>query len=138
MTIEPVTTQDANDVYRIARENGLDTSWTWPEGAHGAVARDKGKLVAFCCVKEFCWGIMVEEWWCERTPTGKRGLLKLGQWFEATIQLLSNERKDSIKIGGLVRKENPVHGWMLKRRGYEPEAEILTKTVYPQLQQEVA
>lgn len=138
MTIEPVTIHDAQAITTIARENGLPESWSWPEGAHGAVARSHGHIVSFCAVKEFCWGIMVEEWWCVKTPEGKRGLLQLGQWFERTVARLATERGEEIKIGGLVRKDNPVHAWMLKSRGYAPEAEILTKIISPQSKQEVA
>lgn len=134
MTIEPVTTQDTEAIYRIARENGLPASWVWPVDCHGGVAKEHGDVVAFCALKEIVWEtpfLATEEFWCEQTPEGHRALKALGVHIEHLAQQLANERGVEVKSGGFVSLSKPLHAKALKKRGYTVEGEVLTKSFHP-------
>jgi hypothetical protein len=134
MTIAPVTTSDTLDIYRIAKENGLPDTWAWPTDCYGGVARQNGRTVAFCAVKELQWTVptlAIEEFYCEQNAIGHSGLFALGKHMEQIVQNLANERGMEMKIGGYVSFDRTTHAKALKKRGYVAEGEVLTKTFTP-------
>lgn len=137
MQIEAVTNKDAEQIYKIARENGLPRSWLWPSDCHGGVAKEDGRVVAFCAIKEIFWEVpllAIEEYWCEQSPEGRLGLLRLGIHIEQVAQKIADERGIEIKAGGFVSFEKPAHAKALKKRGYRAEGEVVTKSFYPDVQ----
>lgn len=141
MTIDAVTTADTAAIYRIARENGLPSSWVWPADCYGGVAKDADTVVAFTALKEIFWEtpfLAVEEYWCEQTPRGHQGLLELGEAIERIAADLAQQKNVPIKTGGFVSYGKPAHAKALKKRGYTAEGELLTKTFLPIAKEQVA
>lgn len=140
MEISPVTIHDAGDISRIADANGL-IPWSWPEDCHGGVAKEKGKVVAFCAIKEVKLHgqalLALEEFWCEPSRAGRRGLSALGDFIEDTAQRLATERGTRLKVGGFVNGEGLEEA--LLNRSYHPESGVLlTKTFHPEAKEAVA
>ena len=126
MELGPLLPDDANEMLRIARENG-QKSWFYTPGAHGTVVRDGNTLRGFCLLRETALGFIVDELWCDKSREGVASIGLLAKWIEATMRRIVSERAATITLGGIVRTDNPKHKAALVRRGYKVVAEVLTK-----------
>lgn len=122
---------DAPAIMAIVREHDLPLKWQWPRNAHGAVAEHEGEVVAFCCVSESIYGLVIDELWCHKNRDGVLGLGSLARWVEQIGQRLADERQEPIDVGGCCRLDNQSHLAALKHRGYVTVAEVLSKTFTP-------
>jgi hypothetical protein len=129
-TIDALRPDDAAEMIRIARENG-QPNWHYSPGAHGTVVRDGDRVRGFCLLRETTHGFVVDELWCERTREGIASLQTLADWMEDLMARLARERGVVLKLGGIVRLDNPRHKNVLERRGYTVVAEVLAKEFQP-------
>jgi hypothetical protein len=130
MTIGPLLPDDANEVNRIARENG-QMQFVFSPGAHGVVVRDGNILRGFCLLRETGVGFVVDELWCDRSRAGIASIGMLADWLESTVRRVAAERGSSVKLGGIVRLDNPTHQRALEKRGFAPIATVLVKEYEP-------
>ena len=128
MNVRALTPNDVEAVYRIAAQNGL-LRWEWPKGSHGAVAVIDGEIVAFCAAREILTGLVVDEFWPERSERGIRGLLMLGKWAEQLTARLGAERGEDLNCGGIVANNLTQHAAALIKHGYEPKAVVYAKVI---------
>jgi hypothetical protein len=132
MYLDALRPDDAPQMIRLALANG-QTAWTYTAGAHGIVVRDGDLIRGFCLLRETSAGFVVDELWAD-VPNGRRGKLALGmlaRWLEAEMQRSADERSTIVKLGGIVRLDNPRHRRALTNRGFVPVAEVLAKEFYP-------
>lgn len=129
--VRAVQEDDASAIQAIVREHGLPLKWQWPRNAHGAVAEHEGAVVAFCCVSESIYGLVIDELWCHKHRVGMLGLASLARWIEQVGQRVADERQEPIDVGGCCRLDNESHLAALKHRGYTTVAEVVSKTFAP-------
>ena len=124
---------NSDDVPELARLAVLNDQALWAPtpGAQGVVVRDEEVLRGFCLLRETPHGFVVDELWHDKTRRGVAALGMLARWIEDTIQRISDERKATIQLGGIVRHDNPVHQRALEHRGYIPVATVLSKEFKP-------
>jgi hypothetical protein len=132
MILDTIRPDDANEMLRLARETGQATQgWVYSPGAAGTVVRDGNKIRGFCLLRETGVGFVVDELWCDKSKEGVASLGMLSRWLEETIQRIANERGCSLKLGGIVRDDNPAHRKALEKRGFTPIATVLVKEFEP-------
>ena len=129
MKLDALREDDANELLRIARESG-QPPWTFTPGAHGTVVRDGDRIRGFCLLRETGIGFVVDELWCDRSREGVASLGLLAGWLEDTMHALTRERASILRLGGIVRLDNPLHKKALLKRGYAVVAEVLVKDFY--------
>lgn len=126
MKLDALRPDDANELLRLARENG-QPHWVLSPGAHGTVVRDGDRIHGFCLLREIGVGFVVDELWCDRSREGIASLGMLAEWLEQTMQGIVAERAADSRLGGIVRLDNPTHKRALVKRGYRVVAEVLVK-----------
>jgi hypothetical protein len=130
MELGPLLPDDANEMNRLARENG-QAPFVFTPGAHGVVVRDGNTIRGFCLLRETGSGFVVDELWCDRSRAGVGSIGMLADWLESTIRGISRERGALVKLGGIVRIDNPRHRAALEKRGFKPIATVLVKEYEP-------
>lgn len=131
MTVRPAVPDDAPAILTIAYEQRLPPAWRLPTDKHILVAESGGPAIAFACVYESAYGLVVDELWELPTPEGYRALALLRRHLEGLAQGLADRRGVPLQCGGIVRLDRERHILALKRRGYTVEAEVLAKTFTP-------
>lgn len=126
LVLDAIRPDDANEMIRLARENG-QAPWHYSEGAHGTVVRDGDRIRGFCLLRETPIGFVVDELWCDRNREGIAGLGLLAGWLEQTMRNIVMDRACNLRLGGIVRLDNPIHKAALVKRGYNVVAEVLVK-----------
>lgn len=131
MQIDQLVPDDAPEMLRLRRENGMKGGWTYAPGSHGVVVRDGDKVRGFCLIRELGYGYIVDELWCEKTREGVASLGMLGDWIEETFARMARQRGEVLQVGGVVRLDNPAHKKTLENRGYSVVAEVLVREFNP-------
>lgn len=132
LTLDAIRPDDANEMLRLARETSQTThGWIYSPGAAGTVVRDGDSIRGFCLLRETAIGFVVDELWCDHSREGIASIGLLAKWLETTVQGLANERGCSLRLGGIVRLDNPVHRAALEKRGFAPIATVLVKEYEP-------
>lgn len=123
MTIEPMTADDAPALLLLAAEYGQRT-FMWSPGSFGVVARDATGIAGFALLCPRPYGVIVDELWCATDMRGRRATAVIIDGVEAQMRLQGNARS----VGGIVREDSPLYA-VLRKRGYEITAHVLTKAV---------
>ena len=131
LTLDGLSPDDATEMRRIATIHG-QPGWTYAPGAHGAVVREGDRVRAFCLLREFHGGFIIDELWPDETREGVHGMKLLADWAERIVQRAATERGRALNLAGIVRLDNERHGAALKKRGYEPIAEVLSREFLPE------
>jgi hypothetical protein len=118
MTISPVAVDDAPVLLHLAEKWGQRT-FLWSAGSAGIVARDEDGIAGFALITERPYGVVADELWCDETPRGRRATATIIEWLE---------QNGKGQVGGIVREGSPLYD-VLRRRGYEVTAHVLTKAV---------
>lgn len=121
MTIEPMTADDAPALLLLAAEYGQNT-FMWSPGSAGVVVRDGEQIVGFALLCHRPYGLVVDELWCANDTRGRRATSVMMDFVEAQMRL------KGLAVGGIVREESPLYA-VLRKRGYEITAHVLTKAV---------
>ena len=121
---------DQPAVSRIAEANGIEHfRWPWHD-AWGSVAEVDGIVVAFLAGRDVPTGILIEEFWGDKTREGTIGLGLLANWLEdEAAQAIKRRRGGPVEIGGVVYLDNVRHKKALTKRKYAVKAELLTKVI---------
>ena len=125
MTVEPLCPDDAGDLLALTPGPVVIT-----EGAHGAVVRENGIVLAFALLRETAYGYVIDELRCVQSYRGERALARLAAWTEETVGRIAAERGlPGLQLGGICELRNARHYAALLGRGYEVVAHVLAKEI---------
>lgn len=128
--VEALRPEDADELMALAAQWQSGPIVISP-GAHGAVVRSGGRVLAWCLLRELNGGFVVDELWCAKERAGREALGELAHWLEETVaQIAASRGVEYVELGGIVRLDNPLHDAALEKRGYAVIGHVRAKKIY--------
>lgn len=126
MVVEAMRGDDASELLRLARV-WEQRPFVVSPGAHGAVVRDGGSVVAVAIMREYPFALVADDVFGEPGERGKRGVAMLWSYFEEFVRRSAANGGRVTHLGVIVKAGDVAHNAALERRGYEILAHIRAK-----------